>query len=83
MKRRHSTWLNSHGSEERTKEDTMNPASEALRYGLSELYVGRLGGRVSFRERIDFIDAFRTTHHMSVPHAVCGGLCGAGCCTRC
>jgi len=29
MKRRHSTWLNSHGSEERTLEDAMNPASEA------------------------------------------------------
>jgi hypothetical protein len=30
MKRRYSTWLNSHGSEERTWEDTMNPANEAL-----------------------------------------------------
>jgi hypothetical protein len=24
-------------------------------------------------------DEFRTTHHMSVRHAVCSGLCGVGC----
>jgi hypothetical protein len=29
MKRRHSTWLNSHGSEERTLEDTMNPSERS------------------------------------------------------
>ena len=49
------------------------------RYGLSELYVGRSGGRVPFREPIDFVDESRTTHHMSVPHTVCGVVCGGRC----
>jgi hypothetical protein len=76
-----STRLNSHGSEERTQEDTMNPMRRSpslpLDIWAKAIYVGGTGGEVPFRQCNDFIDEFLATLYMSGIHAVCRGVCSA------
>jgi hypothetical protein len=72
-----TTRLNSHGSEERTQEDTMNhcersPSPSSPEYGLSELYVGRSGGGCHFVNRLSLLTNFSrpTTCRYHIPHVV-------------